>query len=95
MKEFQPRSFCEDVKNEAAIVASFVHPFLFGMCTKSRPHRIVLQFHGIDSETITLHRELMEHTLGVEGSMAWLIICVQLLEAIEYIHTKNILHNDI
>ena len=98
VKEFQPKSACDDVKNEAAILASLTHPYLpllFGICTRSHPYRIIIQFHGINSETITLHRELREHTLGVTGPMAWLIICMQLLQAVEHVHNRESLHNDI
>ncbi len=95
VKEFRPHTICEDVKYEATILATLNLPYVFGVCTRSRPHRIVMQFHGIDSETVTLYRELSEHPIGITQPMMWLVICVQVLEPVQYIHSHKILHNDI
>ncbi len=61
----------------------------FAICTRSQPS------FGIDSETITLYKELNEHPLEILNPISWLILCTQLLEAMNYIHNHGILHNDI
>ena len=93
VKEFLPRSVREDVKSEANILSLLTHPYLpyvFGMCPRSQPYRIFVRFHGIESETITFARELTEHPLEIDA-ISWLILCTQLLEAINYIHNHFIM----
>ncbi len=48
-----PKTVLEDVKNEAEILTKLCHPYLpylFGVCTKEKPYRLVMQFHGIGTE---------------------------------------------
>ena len=75
------------------------HPFLpytFGTCTSSLPYRIVLQFHGVNSETITISKELLDGTPRFPNPVTWFLFCSQLLEAMQYLHDNvQILHNDI
>lgn len=105
VKEFLPRALKDDVKKEAEILALLCHPFLpylFGICTSARPLRIVMQYHGfLDSSTTTLP---LAHTLSNElfkpsfnmQTTDWLIVCAQLLDAVNYLHTSaDLLHNDI
>ena len=107
VKEFFGRTLKEDVKKEAEVLASLCHPYLpylFGICTTSKPLRIVMQFHGIvngtdckelNPQSITLAHELQHPQLQLLPD-DWLIICAQLLDAVDYLHaTINILHNDI
>ena len=105
VKELLQRSVKEDIKNEADILAGLCYPFLpylFGICTNSRPFKIVMQYHGfIDMSTTTPPRS---HTLGHEifkhvfclKATDWLIVCAQILDAVNYLHSSaDILHNDI
>lgn len=97
VKEFLPRSLLVDVQNEASILASLSHPyvpFLYGVCTKKLPLRIVMQFHTIcGQEVSTLARELEVDRLP--GTI-WIILCAQLMEVLHYLHEDvGILHNDI
>lgn len=94
VKEFLPRSLVADVKAEASILASLSHPyvpFLFGICTKELPLRIIMQYHTVYGQDVsTLERELHK------GGTLWIILCAQLMEALHYLHEEvNILHNDI
>ena len=102
VKELLPHSLKEDVRNEAHILAQLCHPYLpylFGICIRTLPYRIVMQYHGILDESypfaLTVHCELHYPKRGLI-SIEWLVICGQLLEAVDYLHTKvNILHNNI
>lgn len=98
VKQYRVRTEKADVYNEAMVLSCLCHPYLpylFGMCTESSPYRLVMQFHGIGHQTVTLNKEMFEKKLIV-GPTAWLIACSQLIEAISYIHDDvQILHNDI
>ena len=105
VKELLQRSVKEDVKNEADILAGLCHPFLpylFGICTNSRPFKIIMQYHGfIDRSTTmpprshTLGHELFKHVFCLKAT-DWLIVCAQILDAVNYLHSSaDILHNDI
>ena len=98
VKEYRVRTDKTDVYNEAMVLSHLCHPYLpylFGVCTESSPYRLVMQFHGIGHQTVTLNKEMFEKKLIV-GPTAWLIACSQLIEAVSYIHDDvQILHNDI
>lgn len=71
VKELLPLSVKDDVLHEARILAHLCHPYLpllFGVCTKTKPLRIVMQFHGFlcgsHPHTVTLSREIKEHLAG-------------------------------
>ena len=88
-------SFKDDVINEAKILVSLCHPnlpYLFGVCTTSRPYQLVMQFHGIGNETITILRDRKE----LSNSKEWVVLCSQLMNAVEYLHhSAHLLHNNI
>ena len=97
VKEFLPRSLTADVRAEASVLASLAHPyvpFLFGICTKSLPLRIVMQYHTVCGRDVsTMEREL--HKGRFLGNI-WIILCAQLMEVLRYLHEEvGILHNDI
>ena len=103
VKEFLPRTLREDVTNEALILASLCHPYLpllFGVCLKEEPYRLVMQFHATDDKSGTLFQELRDKKSDssgrVDSSNRILAFCVQLVEAVHYLHHEvEILHNDI
>ncbi len=99
VKEFLPRSIKVDVTNEAAILSLLNHPYLpyiFGMCTSSLPYRIVLQFHGIGFETISLSKELADGNARFNSPETWLLFCSQIVDAVQYLHDNvKVIHNDL
>ena len=97
VKQFLPCSLISDIKNEAMILGSLCHPYLpllFGVCIKSQPYQIVMQYYGLkDHDVSTFQKEL--HLSNFSASV-WLMLCSQLTEAVDYLHAEaNILHNDI
>ena len=91
----------EDVQHEAEMTAALCHPFLpyfFGLCSKTQPYRIVLQFHGFleaSPLSLTVRRELDKRVCKLQN-LDWISAIAQLLDAVEYLHTEaEILHNDI
>ena len=98
VKQFRTSTDKEDVRNEAMILSRLCHPclpYLFGVCTKNTPYKLVLQFHGINLQTVTLSKEICEKKV-ILCSKTWLILLYQLIEGVHYIHSDaEILHNDI
>ena len=98
VKQFRSGSLKDDVINEAKILMGLCHPnlpYIFGVCTTSRPYSLVMQFHGIGNETVTIFRELYDRK-QLSDSKEWLILCSQLMSAVEYLHhSAHLLHNDI
>ena len=100
VKEFLPRTVCEDVTNEAHILTSLCHPYLpllFGVCLKEEPYRLVMQFHETDGKSVTLFQELRVKKADYgDFSERIFAFCAQLVEAVHYLHHEvEILHNDI
>lgn len=103
VKQMHIRSKLEDVEHEATMLDCLCHPFLpylFGICTATKPFKIVTQFQGImDSRnspmSVTVRRELDHQCIGLNDT-DWISTCAQILEALDYLHNKvGIIHNDI
>ena len=99
VKELLPRTLLTDVLHEASMLTKLSHPYvpyLFGVCTRQRPYRIIMQFEGISQRDrpLTVQEAILKKS--VKGSNTWLKLCAQLLEALRYLHEEaTILHNDI
>ena len=98
VKQFRTQALKLDVDNEALFLSSLCHPYLpylFGVCSAAQPYRIVTQFHGINYMTVMLQREI-HHRQLITDAIQWIILCSQLLEAVDYLHCEaQLLHNDI
>lgn len=100
VKEFLPHTCASSVRNEASVLLRLNHPYvplLFGMCVSKEPFIIVLQYHGVDGKSITLHKELLQKKVLSPGSYhTWMVLCSELAEPIRYLHEDaHIIHNDL
>ena len=93
VKQLHVKSKSEDVEHEASIIDCLCHPFLpylFGICTATKPFKIVTQLHGIMDNrnspmSITVRRELDHRCIGLNDA-DWISTCAQILEALDYLH---------
>ena len=85
-----------DIKNEAMILGLLYHPYLallFGVCIKSQPYQIVMQYHGLKDHEVSTFEELR---LSNFSASVWIMLCSQLTETVDYLHAEpNIQHNGI
>ena len=85
VKELLPRTAVVDLMHEANILASLSHPnlpYLFGVCTKVPPLRLVMQFHGFrpQMKSRCLLQELRQPTIPKDDSY-WIFLLSHILEA--------------
>lgn len=102
VKEFRDHTKRTDVHEEAWILSKLSHPnvpYLFGVCTKVEPFKLVMQLHAIYTAG-----ELKVHTFSsatkekgvVTNSYQWLALIHQAVSGLVYLHEEvQILHNDI
>ena len=70
-------------------------PYLFGVCT-TQPYKVVFQFHGIGGSSVTLAKAITERTACVTSGTTCLLICIQMMEALRYMHNDAVvLQNDL
>ena len=67
-------------------------PMLFGVVTKSLPLCLVLQFHGINQESTTLHQAASKNLLNSTDCIS---LFIEIASTLSYVHSKGYLHNDI
>ena len=56
---------------------------------------IVLSFHGVNGKSYTVHQALRTNCQDLPIEIDWKVILLGMVSALKYIHTNNILHNDI
>ena len=98
VKELLSKTLLADVQHEAKIIMKLCHPnlpFLFGICTKSPSYKLVFQFHGLNGCSVTLANAIVENKY-VTNRENCLLICVQVMEALRYLHDDaGVLHKDL
>ena len=67
-------------------------PLLFGVQTKIIPYSLVLQFHGHKDTSLTIYKASYKKKLSNDE---WKGVIGLVGEALNYIHTKGYLHNDL
>lgn len=67
-------------------------PMLFGVVTKSVPLCLVLQFHGVNQESTTLHQAASKILLNPTDCIS---LFIEIASTLSYVHLKGYLHNDV
>ncbi|XP_068671218.1 spermatocyte protein spe-8-like [Montipora foliosa] len=67
-------------------------PMFFGVVTKKELLCLVTQFHGVNGESITLHKAANKRMITPLDSTE---IFIQICLALKHVHSKGYLHNDI
>ena len=85
---------------EANMLSSCCHPnvsYLLGVCNDARYKMLILSFHGISHQSFSLHSVLISSNRLEIPSVKWnwKSILFGIINGLSYIHSKNILHNDI
>jgi serine/threonine protein kinase len=68
-------------------------PLLLGVCLSENPLIMVTQFHGVNGNCITLTRA--HKTTLWEDVSDWARVFMETADALQYVHDKGLLHNDI
>ena len=83
---------------EAVLTSTLCHPNLpwfYGLSEHGPRRMIVLSFHGINGKSYTIHQALQTNCQDLLIEINWKVILVGMASALKYIHSKDILHNDI
>lgn len=96
---FVQRYLCESAFcYEAVLLSMCCHanlPWLYGIILS--PRTIIQSYHSIEGKAFTVHKALY-HSSAVVGKLSpnnWKTILLGVASAVQYIHSKEILHNDI
>ena len=101
VKEFKERSkSLNEIKREVLHEAKMIShlgdhrslPLLFGVVTKSKPLRLITQFHGEKGQCLTLSTAMKKKKMD---KPLWLGILKDISEGLHHVHTREILHNDL
>ena len=68
-------------------------PLILGVCTSHSPFLLITQFHGVDGKCITLN--IAVKTTLLDKMTEWARVFKGIAEALVFLHSKHILHNDI
>ncbi|XP_067019463.1 probable LIM domain-containing serine/threonine-protein kinase DDB_G0287001 [Acropora muricata] len=67
-------------------------PMLIGITTANEPYCLVTQFHGIIEQSVTLHQAANSKIITPAECIQ---LFVKICSALEHVHSKGFLHNDI
>lgn len=85
------------VKKEAAVLLDLGEhkglPFLFGICSEIKPVCLVLLFHGEGTNALTISKATKENPSLLPAE--WNSIFSLTADALNYIHEKGYIHNDL
>ena len=95
-----PTSNVKDAIAEAKCMNVLSHPNipqLLGVQIESKPYALIMEFIGEDMKSSTVHTLLQESNIKSSPPLLleWVSVCVDIVEAIKYIHSKGYLHCDL
>ena len=92
-----PEKTREEVRREASAITGIGDhwgiPLVFGVCTDQAPFYLVLQFHTLRSESVTLFKAASEKFIQDVAMCA--NILEQTCEILMFIHERGFLHNEL
>ena len=92
-----PQQAREEVLREAAAITAigdhWGNPHLFAVCTKQAPYYLVLQYHALHSQSVTLLKAASGGIL--KDTVKCADILKQTCEALMHIHAQGFLHNNL
>jgi serine/threonine protein kinase len=101
VKYFDPTTSANQVEREASFLKKICHinlPIIFGMNNNQKPFFIATEFYGSNNfQASTLRSVIKNSDLSecISGPEHWLHIITQLADSVSYLHSKEIIHNDI
>lgn len=102
VKYFKEGSTPAGVEKEAQFLRQCCHlnlPIIYGMNISSPPYFVVTQFYGSNDNTPSTLQYLLDNDVNefdvTKDHEQWLLVISQLADAINYLHQKEILHDDI
>ena len=69
-------------------------PLLFGVVTESVPFPLVMQFHGMKCQSVTLRKGL-QHLKDKLDRPCWLDILKNIIKVLNHVRSVSVLHNDL
>lgn len=92
-----PQQAREEVLREAAAITGIGDhwgiPHLFGVCTRQAPYCLVLQYHALHSQSVTLFKAASGGVL--KDAVKCADILKQTCKVLMHIHARGYLHNDL
>lgn len=67
-------------------------PHLFGICSGNSPYRLILQFHNVNNESVTMTKAAADMELNFHQRLG---IIKGVAATLHHIHQKGYLHNDL
>lgn len=70
-------------------------PTLLGVSVDANPAKLIMQFYGVGSKSLTLHSLCKSTTQLISNEVHWHDVIRQIAGAIEHVHNCGFIHNDI